>query len=103
MNSSSPAFGVTGADGLPPFTVNKMILWPVNQYVRPVVSADDRIQQITGHVYRHNQPGYATGKLLGHMLETFTTRSGIALRPLLTAEFIQRGQSTMANNESWLF
>lgn len=38
----------------------------------------------------------------GHMSETFTTRSGIAFkRPLLTAEH-PAGQSTMANNESWL-
>ncbi|WP_170739855.1 adhesion domain-containing protein, partial [Escherichia coli] len=38
----------------------------------------------------------------GHMPETFTTRSGIAFkRPLLTAEH-PAGQSTMANNESWL-
>ncbi len=75
MNSSSSLlYGVTGADGTTSFTVKQDdSMGTGNQYVRPVVSADDRIQQITGHVYRHNQPGYATGKVTG----------GICLKRLL--------------------
>lgn len=104
MNSSSSLlYGVTGADGTTSFTVKQ------DDSMGLVTNMYAQLYQLTIESNKLpvmftviTSPDTPLASYWGHMPETFTTRSGIAFkRPLLTAEH-PAGQSTMANNESWL-
>ena len=104
MNSSSSLlYGVTGADGTTSFTVKQ------DDSMGLVTNMYAQLYQLTIESNKLpvmftviTSPDTPLASYWGHMSETFTTRSGIAFkRPLLTAEH-PAGQSTMANNESWL-
>ncbi|HEI4219711.1 TPA: RatA-like protein [Escherichia coli] len=104
MNSSSSLlYGVTGADGTTSFTVKQddsmgLVTNMYAQLYQPTIESNKLPVMFTVIT----SPDTPLASYWGHMPETFTTRSGIAFkRPLLTAEH-PAGQSTMANNESWL-
>lgn len=104
MNSSSSLlYGVTGADGTTSFTVKQddsmgLVTNMYAQLYQPTIESNKLPVMFTVIT----SPDTPLASYWGHMPETFTTRSGIAFkRPLLTAEH-PAGQSTLANNESWL-
>ncbi|EFH2140025.1 RatA-like protein [Escherichia coli] len=104
MNSSSSLlYGVTGADGTTSFTVKQddsmgLVTNMYAQLYQPTIESNKLPVMFTVIT----SPDTPLASYWEHMPETFTTRSGIAFkRPLLTAEH-PAGQSTLANNESWL-
>lgn len=102
-SSSSLLYGVTGADGTTSFTVKQddsmgLLTNMYAQLYQPTIESNKLPVMFTVIT----SPDTPLASYWGHMPETFTTRSGITFkRPLLAAEH-PAGQSTLANNESWL-
>ncbi|HFN3932111.1 TPA: DUF823 domain-containing adhesin [Escherichia coli] len=103
LSTTLVIYGVTGADGTTTFTLKQDQTTGLKTELTAALDSSSSTKSTLPVVFTVlTSPDSPKAKFWGHMPETFTTRSGIAFkRPLLTAEH-PAGQSTMANNESWL-
>ncbi|EII6363096.1 RatA-like protein [Escherichia coli] len=103
LSTTLVIYGVTGADGITTFTLKQDQTTGLKTELTAALDSSSSTKSTLPVVFTVlTSPDSPKAKFWGHMPETFTTRSGIAFkRPLLTAEH-PAGQSTMANNESWL-
>lgn len=103
LSTTLVIYGVTGADGITTFTLKQDQTTGLKTELTAALDSSSSTKSTLPVVFTVlTSPDSPKAKFWGHMSETFTTRSGIAFkRPLLTAEH-PAGQSTMANNESWL-
>ncbi|HBU8947829.1 TPA: RatA-like protein [Escherichia coli] len=103
LSTTLVIYGVTGADGITTFTLKQDQTTGLKTELTAALDSSSSTKSTLPVVFTVlTSPDTPLASYWGHMSETFTTRSGIAFkRPLLTAEH-PAGQSTMANNESWL-
>ncbi|VZZ88926.1 adhesion domain-containing protein [Escherichia coli] len=103
LSTTLVIYGVTGADGTTTFTLKQDQTTGLKTELTAALDSSSSTKSTLPVVFTVlTSPDTPLASYWGHMPETFTTRSGIAFkRPLLTAEH-PAGQSTMANNESWL-
>ncbi|HFS2349927.1 TPA: DUF823 domain-containing adhesin [Escherichia coli] len=103
LSTTLVIYGVTGADGITTFTLKQDQTTGLKTELTAALDSSSSTKSTLPVVFTVlTSPDTPLASYWGHMPETFTTRSGIAFkRPLLTAEH-PAGQSTMANNESWL-
>lgn len=103
LSTTLVIYGVTGADGTTTFTLKQDQTTGLKTELTAALDSSSSTKSTLPVVFTVlTSPDSPLASYWGHMPETFTTRSGIAFkRPLLTAEH-PAGQSTMANNESWL-
>lgn len=104
LNNTAAAYSaMTGSDGTKILTITRPDTHGTKTSLTARLYSDTTKKATLDTIFTVvTSPDSDKAKMWGHMPETFTTRSGIAFkRPLLTAEH-PAGQSTMANNESWL-